>query len=301
MEKFTLSDFLNRYSSSDKCLEEIKNLKFPDGITCKTCKKVTKHYKIKGRKQYACSICGSHIAPLSGTIFEKTTTPLTSWFYAMFLMINTRAGVSAKQLQREIGVTYKTAWRIFHQIRKLMADLDVTPLEGDVEVDETFIGGKGMNRRYVPNFSEKPKEVIMGMIKRNGKAYLKHIETTGKWALLEQIQEHISPKARIITDQYAGYKQLKKYGYRHDVVNHNLGFKKGDIYTQNAENVWSHLKRGIYGVYRHVSKKHLQAYADEFAFRYNNRKSKKNMFFELLGEVMQVKMISLKQLVLASQ
>ncbi len=243
--------------------------------------------------QYACEFCGTHIAPLSGTVFEKSTTPLRLWFYAMFLMINTRSGISAKQLQRELGVTYKTAWRMFKQIRILMADTDISLLDGTVEIDETFIGGKGWNRRYVPHFNEKPKEVVMGMIKRNGKAYLKHIENTGKWALIEQIDKHVSPKARIVTDQYAGYIQLKKRGFRHDVVNHNVTYvTKGDIHTQNAENVWSILKRGIYGVYRHVSKKYLQAYVDEYAFRYNYRKSNEKMFDVLLSRISSVRMIS---------
>lgn len=284
--KFKLSDFLKVYSSNEKCLERIKDIRFPHGITCTKCQKITNHYKIKNRLQYACASCGTHIAPLSGTIFEKSTTPLTAWFYAMFLITKTRSGISAKQLERELGVTYKTAWRMFKQLRVLMADLDMTPLDGTVEVDETFIGGKGMNRKYVPHFNEKPKEVIMGMIKRDGKAYLKHIPNTGKWTLIKQIDLHVSPKARVVTDQYAGYQQLKKKGYQHDVVNHNVTYvTQGDIHTQNAENMWSNLKRGIYGVYRHVSKKYLQAYADEYAFRYNHRKVSHQMFDLLLSQV----------------
>jgi len=291
MKQLNLTDFLKRYNTSEKCLEEIKNLRFPDGITCKKCKKVTSHYKIKGRMQYACQDCGTHIAPLAGSIFEKSTTPLTSWFYAMFLMINTRSGISAKQLERELGVTYKTAWRMFHQVRKLMADMDFEQLDGDVEIDETFIGGKGMNRRFVPNFSEKPKEVVMGMVKRGGKAYLRHIPNTGKYTLINQIDRYVSPKARIITDQYAGYTQLRKKGYRHETINHNVSYvRSGDIHTQNAENVWSHLKRGLFGVYRHVSKKHLQAYVDEFAFRYNNRNAD-DMFTELLKQIPSIRLM----------
>jgi hypothetical protein len=119
-----------------------------------------------------------------------------------------------------------------------MTDPDSTPLDGTVEIDETFIGGKGMNRRFVPNFNEKPKEVVMGIIKRDGKVYLKHIRNTGKWSLIEQIDRYVSPKARIVTDQFAGYTQLKKKGCLHQVGNHNLTYvSKGDIHTQNAENV----------------------------------------------------------------
>ena len=291
-DKFTLAQLLKEYSSDEKCLERIKNIRFPDGIICNKCLTITNHYKIKNRLQYACAHCGGHIAPLAGTIFEKSTTPLTAWFYAMFVMIKTRSGISAKQLERELGVTYKTAWRMFKQIRILMADLDLTPLDGTVEIDETFIGGKGMNRKFVPHFNEKPKEVVMGMIKRDGKAYLKHIKNTGKWSLIEQIDQYVSPKARVVTDQFAGYTQLRKRGYSHQVVNHSVTYvTNDDIHTQNAENLWSHLKRGIYGVYRHVSKKYLQAYVDEYAFRYNHRKSSNQMFNLLLSQVSSVRMV----------
>jgi len=146
-DKFSLGEFLKKYSNDDKCLEEIKDLRWPKGITCPECGKKTKFYKVTGRKAYACEFGGHQVFPLAGTIFEKTTTPLNLWFYAMFLMIKTRCGVSAKQLERELGVTYKTAWRIAKQIRILMADTDSLPLNGDVEVDETFIGGKGKNRK----------------------------------------------------------------------------------------------------------------------------------------------------------
>lgn len=285
-EMFVLKDFLREYSTNEQCLEKIKNVRFPQGITCSKCNQITKHYKIKGRLQYACSICGTHIAPLAGTVFEKSTTPLTSWFYAMFVMTKTRSGVSAKQIQRELGVTYKTAWRMCKHLRILMADTDFTPLEGTVEVDETFIGGKGKNKRYEPHFNLKSKEIVIGMIKRGGKAYFKHIPDTGRLTLVTQINEYISPKARVITDQHPGYAKLGQTGFNHFAVNHNVSYlTQDDIHTQNAENMWSNLKRGLYGVYRHVSKKYLQAYVDEYSFRYNNRNSSEKMFETLLSQV----------------
>ncbi len=290
-DKFTLSDFLNRYSTDEKCLEEIKNIRWGEFIPCKKCEKDTPHYKVSKRLRYACQSCGTHVAPLAGTIFEKSTTHLTSWFYAMFLMINTRAGVSAKTLQRELGVTYKTAWRMFHQIRKLMSDDSFMFTDGVVEIDETYVGGKGINRGRVADFHSKQKEAIMGFVQRDGKVFLKHVEGTGKWAVLEQINNHVSPKVRIITDQWPSYKQLKKNGYNHDVIDHGKYYGVGYIHTNNIENVWSHLKRGIFGVYRHVSKKHLQAYTDEFAFRYNNRNNTNQMFFSLLEQVASVQMV----------
>jgi transposase-like protein len=208
----------------------------------------------------------------------------------------TRSGISAKQLQRELGVTYKTAWRMFKQIRLLMANTHGGLLDGVVEIDETFIGGKGMNRKFKPNFNEIPKEIVMGIVQRSegkggDKAYLKHIPNTGKWTLLKQIKDHVDPQARVITDEYRGYTQLKYHGYKHDFVKHKETYVVGDIYTQNIENLWSILKRGIYGVYRVVSKKYLQAYIDEYSWRYNHRKYNDKMFELLLRQVAEVKVI----------
>ncbi len=289
--KFTYKVLLQKFSTDEACLEEIKNMMFPDGITCRKCQKITKHYKIKDKKAYSCEFCGTQTSPLAGTIFHKSSTSLTDWFYAIYLMTQTRSGTSAKQLQRMLGVTYKTAWRMFKQIRMLMAETGGGLLTGDVEIDETFVGGRGVNRRNEWGPS-KPKQVLMGMAQRKGNVYIKHIPDTSRYSLLTQIKEHVDPKARIHTDEFASYKTLHKYGYLHEAVNHGLSeYVRGDIYTQNIENVWSHLKRGINGVYRVVSKKYLQAYADEYAFRYNHRKfGGEQMFYSLLNQIVNVKL-----------
>jgi transposase-like protein len=258
-------------------------------MECPKCKQLSFFYPVSGRTAYACKFCGYQIYPLAGTIFEKTTTPLDLWFFAMYLMVQTRSGVSAKQLERMLGVTYKTAWRMFRQIRLLMAQTGM--LDGTVEIDETFMGGKGQNRRYEPDFGNEPKEVVMGMVQRNGKAYAKHIPNTGKWTLLKQIKENISPTARLLTDEYYGYTHLKYKGYNHQFVTHRDTYVVGDIHTQNVENLWSIIKRGIYGVYRVVSNKYLQAYIDEFTWRYSNRLHNGMMFEKLLGQISEVKLI----------
>ncbi len=290
--KLTFGLFLQKYGNDDACLEKLLSLKYPNGVYCEKCQKVTRFTKVKSRPVYQCS-CGYQISPLSGTIFEKTTTPLQYWFYVIFVMSNTRSGISAKQIQREIGVTYKTAWRMCHQVRILMAETGGGLLTGTVEVDETYVGGKGKNRRNVwSDGFEKPKEALMGMVQREGKVYIKHISNTGKWTLLDQIKNNIDPKARILTDEYKSYYHLFKFGYNHESVNHHQGeYVRNDIHTQNIENVWSHLKRGLTGVYRVVSKKYLQAYADEYAFRYNHRKENTPMFDLLLNQVVQVKLL----------
>lgn len=295
MHEIRLSEFLKEFSSDEKCLEEIKNLRFPDGIFCETCKKVTNHYKLGGRKAYSCEFCRSQVHPLAQTIFEHSSTPLTLWFYAIFLMTKTRSGVSARQLHRELGVTYKTAWRMWKQIRMLMAESGGGLLEGIVEMDETFVGGKGKNRAYEwRGLGEKPKEVLMGMVQRGGKVYMKHVPNTGKWTLLAQIKQHVDPKARIYSDEYASYTNLPQHGYEHDSVTHSAGeYVRGDVHTNNIENVWSHLKRGIYGVYRVVSPKYLQSYADEYYFRYNHRSE--DIFRALLRQIAEVKLLKVEQ------
>lgn len=292
--RYSLRQFMRKYGTHLQCLEAIKRLRFPDEMLCSKCQKMSVFYPVTNRTSYACKYCGNQIYPLAGTIFEKTSTPLDLWFFAMYLMINTRSGTSAKQLERMLGVTYKTAWRMFKQIRLLMAETDGNLLDGVVEIDETFIGGKGKNRKHMwtQGIEDKEKQVVMGMVQRGGKAYLKHIPNTGKWTLLKQVKDHVDSTARVMTDEYRGYWQLYKYGYLHTSVNHGKGqYTFGETHTQNIENIWSHLKRGIYGVYRVVSKKYLQAYVDEFAFRYNHRGNQQLMFETLLRQIAEVKIL----------
>lgn len=289
--KFSLRQFKRKYGTHKDCLEAIKSLRFPGGTVCPKCNKETAFYPVTDRSSYACKLCGHHVYPLAGTIFEKSTTPLDLWFFAMYLMTQTRSGISAKQLERMLGVTYKTAWRMFKQIRLLMSD-DGSFLDGIVEIDETYIGGKGNNRAFKWHGNEKQKEILMGMLQREGKAYLRHIPNTGKYTLVKQIQTNVSPTAKVMTDELAGYVNLHKLGYDHEAVNHGRKeYVRGEIHTQNIEGLWAGLKRGIYGVYRVVSKKYLQAYADEYAWRYNNRMLGGGMFDLLVRQVVEVKQI----------
>lgn len=285
MNKFSLKTFLRKYPNDDACLDEIYKKRFPNGVDCKTCKKLTKYYKLKGRNTYSCGFCGTQMSPLKDTIFEKSSVSLRLWFYAMFLMTKTRAGISSKQLERELGVCYKTAHRMFKQIRYLMEE-EPRLLDGDVEVDETFVGGKAKNRAYEwkQGIEGKEKEVVMGMVERKGKVILKHVPDTSRLTLITQIKENISPTARVLSDELMSYTTLYKYGYLHQSVKHSAyEFARGDVHTNNIEGVWSQVKRGIYGVYRHVSKEYLQNYVNEYAWRYNNRKLGEGMFEALLN------------------
>ncbi|HSW96828.1 MAG TPA: IS1595 family transposase [Candidatus Saccharimonadales bacterium] len=201
-------------------------------------------------------------------------------------MTKTRSGISARAIMREVGVTYKCAFRMCHQIRKLMAD-DGEPMNGILESDETYIGGLAKNKRYVGDFNMKPKEILMGILQRGGKIHLQHIPNTGKWTMLKHIKENLTTDATIYTDQLGTYQQLAKYGYAHSFVNHRETYviKGTDIHTNSIEGFWSIFKRGVTRVYTHISPKYLQHYADEYGFRYGNRQLGDSMFTELLRQI----------------
>src|SRR5579885_2692338 len=193
--RYTVADFNREFPNDDSCLEHIKEERWPDGITrCVKCGVERKHHRVTGRTAYACDHCGNHIYPLAGTVFEKSTTPLKTWFYAMYLMGSTRCGISAKQLQRETGVTYKTAWRMFKQIRTLMS-AEIS-LEGEaVEVDEMYVGGrrKGMTGR--PMAGDKVKTPVMGMVERKGRVVALTVPDVSAQSLCSTVREYVLPKS----------------------------------------------------------------------------------------------------------
>ncbi len=283
-KKFTFKDFLKRYLNDDACLKEIYNNRYQQGVKCVKCKKLRPYYLLKRRTTFSCGFCATQLSPLTGTIFEKSAVSLRLWFYAMFLMVKTRSGISAKQLERELGVSYKTAHRMFKMIRKLM-DQDGSMLNGIVEIDETFVGGRGTNRAKEWHGGVEEKEVVWGAVERKGKTYLKHVRSTEKYTLLKELKEHVSTKVHIMSDEAGAYRYLYDFGYfNHFSVNHSMGeYGRGLIHNNTIEGVWSQLKRGITGVYRHVSKKYLQSYVNEYAFRYNHRNLENGMFEILLN------------------
>jgi len=287
-EKFTIAQFNKRFPNDDACLEALKDLIYPDGIHCRTCNQVRPHHRRTGRKQYACDYCGTLVAPLAGTIFEKSSTPLTSWFYAMFLMSSTRCGISAKQLEREIGVTYKTAWRIFNQVRKLMAD-DTGMFGGEVEMDETYVGGKerGVIGRPGPNSKKVP---VFGIVERGGKVAALVTKDVTRATVMPIIEAKVLPRSMIYTDDYKVYNPLAFKGYGHKRIAHSEKiYVMGNIHTNTIEGFWSLLKNGIRGVYHSVSSKHLQSYINEYAFRYNHRKDEAPMLAIIKAQVKQVR------------
>jgi transposase len=284
-QTFTVAQFHKTFPDDDACLDALKDMIYPDGITCRVCLVVRLHHRRTGRKQYACDYCGALVAPLAGTIFEKSSTPLTSWFYAMFIMSATRCGISAKQLERELGVTYKTAWRMFNQIRKLMGE-DVSMLHGEVEVDETYVGG--YRRRVMGRGVGKTP--VVGVVQRGGKVAALVTPNVARRTVMPIIQSKVLPASMIYTDDYKVYDRLAQNGYGHRRINHSEKvYVVGRIHTNTIEGFWSLLKNGIRGVYHAVSAKHLQSYVDEYTFRYNHRRDDAPMFRLVESQVRRVR------------
>jgi len=291
MRRYTFMDFEKDFPTEEACMEWLRGYLYPEGIFCKSCGKVTKHHRVKSRTSYSCDSCGHHEHPMAGTIFENSRTPLRVWFHAIYLMASTRCGVSAKQIERETGVTYKTAWRMCNAIRKMLQE-DEGPMDGRVEMDETYIGGKAKNM-HAAKKAERihgtgtiDKATVFGMLERNGRVKAVHTVDATRTSLLPIIREGVLPKATVYTDEALAYNGLTHHGYEHRRVHHaSRVYVVGDVHTNTIEGFWSLLKRGLNGVYHAVSEKHLQGYLDEYSFRYNHRADSQPMFVTMLGQV----------------
>lgn len=282
MKKYTTKDFDIEFPNDGACLEWIKNLRWPNGIHCVKCQKITKHHRIKNRTSYTCDYCGNQVYPTAGTIFHKSATPLRVWFQAIYRMASTRCGISAKQIQRETGVTYKTAWRMFKQIRTLF-DEDIQSLTGEVEVDETYMGGKKKGKR---GRGAEGKSKVVGAAQRKGKVTTKVIPDVKHSSLIPFMVRKVARNATLYTDEFPSYDHMTRLGYNHKRIEHSAKvYVRGNIHTNTIEGFWSLVKRGITGVYHSVSPQYLQSYLNEYAFRYNHRKEDAPMFKIILNRI----------------
>ncbi len=289
--QYSLMEFMREFPDDATCLEWLwRNRYSADGIHahCPKCnaEKAFERYETSQQRQsWTCTACGYHLHPTAGTIFHKSSTSLYLWFYAMYLMTSTRCGISAKQIERELGVTYKTAWRMAYLIRnKLMKQASEPFMNGNpVEMDETYIGGKEHGGGGRPTQATSKKTAVFGMVQRKGRVVAVTVENVKAVSLMPVIQEHVLEGTKVYTDEMLFYKQLPKLGYQHERIRHKAKvYVSGDVHTNTMEGFWSLTKRGIHGVYHAVSRKHLQGYLNEYVWRYNHRDDGKAQFERIL-------------------
>lgn len=277
-QEMDLMKLFAQFATDEQCRIALEKLRFPDGVKCTRCQseKISRAYK---RNQFECESCGYHFSVTAGTIFHDSHLPLTKWFAAIYLMCEARKGVSANQLKRTIGVSYKTAWYLCHRIRAAVADADTSLLNGIVEVDETYIGGKAKNM-HAKDRAEKiqgrgtvNKAMVLGAIQRGGGVRLVSEKRADRETLHKFIKAALADETEcIMTDTAPAYDGCDDANTKHETVNHHLGeYVRGECHTNSVEGVWSLFKRSIVGSYHQISVKHLDRYLDEFEFRFNNR------------------------------
>ena len=282
----TVTQFFRQFPDDETCLKHLFEVRFGQGFECPSCERASKWFRIKAERAYSCQWCGHHLHPTVGTPFEKTRTPLQLWFYAIHLFTTTRHGVSAKELERQLGVTYKTAWRMGHLIREHMATVDgEDPLGGPgtaVEVDKTLVGGVKKGKH---NGGSAGKTVVVGMLERGGRLMTKVVPNQRAVTLKPIVLANVRPGGQLHTDELRSYAGLHTVGYRHMTVNHGageyVGFQGASV--NGIENFWRHLKCSINGTHVSVSPKHLGRYTKEFEYRFNRRNDAASMLPELLS------------------
>jgi transposase-like protein len=303
--QYMLTEFMADFPDDEACLVWLWNTRYAidggDTAFCERCEmvRVFKRYTAKQQRQdWTCTGCGLHVHPTAGTIFHKSSTSLQLWFYAMYLMTSTRSGISAKQLERELGVTYKTAYRIFKQIRtQLMVQDDDEPLSGTVEMDEMYVGGKPRladkaawaNGTYTEKkvaaktWANEKRVPVFGMVERGGNVRAIVVPSTRTETLMPHIADNVKRGSTVYTDEAKMYNSLPLAGFEHQSVRHVAQvYVSGDVHTQTIEGFWSLVKRGIWGVHHSVSRQHLQMYLNEYVWRFNRRNDGRMMFASLI-------------------
>ncbi len=276
-----IQQFFKLFPDDDACLDHLFLTRYGSEPACERCGEIGAFHRLANHPAYTCN-CGHHIHPMAGTPFERSRTPLQKWYYAMFLFTATRNGVSAKEIQRQLGVTYKCAWRIAHKIREYMGAVDGNDRLGGkggpiVEADKAFIGGKDKR-------GEDDKAIVLGMVERGGDLMTKVVPNRRRIVVSGSVADAVKRGTHIATDEGTAFFKLSEYGFIHTTVNHaKKEYVRGETHTNTIEGFWSWLKRGINGTHVWVSHKHLPKYLGEFEFRFNLRKQGHLMFPILLA------------------
>ena len=286
--RLTVKQFFARFPTDDACLDHIMEVRFGHRHVCGSCGKDSTFHRLVNRRAFSCAQCGTHLYPCAGTIFEDSRTSLQSWFYAIYLFVTTRHGVSGKELERTLGVTYKTAWRMGQQIRKLMDGAQgFGLLQGHIEVDEAYVGGHRPGKR---GRGAAGKTIVIGMKEREGDIRAQAVPDAKKDTLRKLVTDNVEPGSIVSTDEFVSYGLLTPDGFKHGVVKH--GVKEFAYYdyqhdavhhTNSVENFWKLFKNSIRSTHIHVSQKYMDRYLAEFTYRANHRQMENAMFDLLLG------------------
>ena len=286
----TVREFFKRFPDDETCLTHIMDVRYGMKHTCRKCGTESTFHRMSDRRAFACAACGDHVYPTAGTIFQDTRTPLQLWFYAIYLFTTTRHGVSGKELERQLGVTYKTAWRMGQQIRKLMGSVDnFELLQGHVELDEAYVGGKRSGKR---GRGAEGKTIVMGLKERGGAMRAVVIPNVKKETLRGIVTQQVAKGSTVSTDELMSYGLLTDDGYKHGRVKHSTkdwahyDYRTGETHhTNHVESFWRLFKKSIAGTHIHISQKHAKRYLDEFTFRSNHREMGNAMFDLLIAAV----------------
>jgi len=295
----TLVDVINLFDTDTKCRELLVRLRWPNGPECLRCHGPV--VELATEKQlFYCKDCDYQFTVTAATIFNDSHLPLTKWFLATLLLCEARKGMSANQIKRTLGVSYKTAWYLCHRIRAAMKETERPMLEGTVEVDETWIGGRERKGRGW-NRPDNNKEIVVGIRQRGGELRFFHACDVKSGTLAQYIKENISTDVDVIvTDEYPAYPKAMIAsginGGQHETIRHrDHVYVRGDVHTNTVESAFSLLKRGVIGSWHKISSKHLAAYLDEMAFRFNRRKNA-NLFLDTLRHMVTAPTLTFEKL-----
>ncbi len=281
----TLLDATRYFADLSVATKFFAGLRWPNGVICPRCESPEKHSYISTRRIFMCKSCRKQFSPKVGTIFEDSPLGMDKWAVALWMLANCKNGTSSHELARTIGVTQKTAWFMLQRVRQAMQEGSFDKAKGQVEVDETFVGGKSRNmhkdvrEQKITGTGGKDKTAVMGILERGGAVRTNVVKNRKKTTLQTIVKEHVQPGFEVFTDALKSYEGLEGE-YLHQLVDHAIEYVKGHVHTNGMENFWSLLKRSLNGTYISVAPFHLFRYVDEQAFRFNHRNAHDSVRFQ---------------------